>query len=60
MQVEMDALKGQRNKSVLELLRDSHVRWQCLSLVTVYTAIQFCGISAVNIIKHYLSLYDTL
>ncbi|XP_017306280.1 solute carrier family 2 member 9, like 1 [Ictalurus punctatus] len=49
MQVEMDALKGQRNKSVLELLRDSHVRWQCLSLVTVYTAIQFCGISAISV-----------
>ncbi|XP_053508345.1 solute carrier family 2, facilitated glucose transporter member 9-like, partial [Ictalurus furcatus] len=49
MQVEMDALKGQRNKSLLELLRDSHVRWQCLSLVTIYTAIQFCGISAISV-----------
>ncbi|KAF4093602.1 hypothetical protein AMELA_G00003800 [Ameiurus melas] len=49
MQVELDTLRGQRNKSSLELLRDSRVRWQCFSLITVYTAIQFCGISAISV-----------
>ncbi|KAI5607066.1 solute carrier family 2 (facilitated glucose transporter), member 9-like 1 [Silurus asotus] len=52
MQMEQDALKGQRSRSVLELLKDSEVRWQCLSLVILYEAIQFCGIAGISLFAY--------
>ncbi|KAB5536847.1 hypothetical protein PHYPO_G00112020 [Pangasianodon hypophthalmus] len=52
MQVEQATLKGQRSKSLLELLRDSRVRWQCLSVVILYESIQFSGIRGISVFTY--------
>ncbi|KAG7319233.1 hypothetical protein KOW79_017707 [Hemibagrus wyckioides] len=54
MQEEQAALKGQRNKNLFELLTDSTVRWQCLSLVVLFGCIQFCGIAGISIFAYSL------
>lgn len=53
MQMEQASLKGQQSKSLLDLLRDTQVRSQCLCLFILFEAIQFCGIGGVNIPEHY-------
>ncbi|XP_047661695.1 solute carrier family 2 member 9, like 1 [Tachysurus fulvidraco] len=52
MQEEQAALKGQCSKSLLELLTDSDIRWQCISLVVLNEAIQFCGISGISVFAY--------
>uniref|UniRef100_A0A8B9HW05 Solute carrier family 2, facilitated glucose transporter member 5 n=1 Tax=Astyanax mexicanus TaxID=7994 RepID=A0A8B9HW05_ASTMX len=49
MLVEKDAMKGERSKTLLELLRDQRVRWQLLTVFFINVAIQFCGISAFSV-----------
>ncbi|XP_072522318.1 solute carrier family 2, facilitated glucose transporter member 9-like [Salminus brasiliensis] len=49
MQVEKAALKGERSKTLLELLRDRSARWQLLTVLFIHMAIQFCGISAFSV-----------
>ncbi|KAK3512935.1 hypothetical protein QTP70_030617 [Hemibagrus guttatus] len=48
MQEEQAAQQGQHNKSLLELLTDPTIRWQCLSLVVLSQCIQFSGVSGIN------------
>uniref|UniRef100_A0A8B9JNJ6 Solute carrier family 2 member 9, like 1 n=1 Tax=Astyanax mexicanus TaxID=7994 RepID=A0A8B9JNJ6_ASTMX len=45
MLVEQAAQKGERSKTLLELLRDQSVRWQLLTMFVLNAAIQFGGIS---------------
>ncbi|KAM6984846.1 solute carrier family 2, facilitated glucose transporter member 11-like [Aplochiton taeniatus] len=47
MQVEHAALKGVRCHTVLELILEQSVRWQFLTVVVVFSTVQFCGINAV-------------
>ncbi|XP_019911154.1 solute carrier family 2 member 9, like 1 isoform X2 [Esox lucius] len=49
MLLEQAAIKGETSKSLLELLRDTRVRWQLVTMVMVYSCIQFCGITAINV-----------
>lgn len=53
---EEQAVIGEgHNKSLLDLLRDKHLRWQVFSLLVINASIQFSGASAVNqssIINH--------
>ncbi|XP_036415856.1 solute carrier family 2, facilitated glucose transporter member 11-like [Colossoma macropomum] len=49
MLLEQAALRGERSKTLLELLRDRNVRWQILSLLVLQEAIEFCGISAFSL-----------
>ncbi|KAI1890946.1 hypothetical protein AGOR_G00158820 [Albula goreensis] len=48
MVAEQAAIKGQRSQSLLELLRDSHARWQLITMLVINVSIQFCGISAIS------------
>ncbi|XP_037388072.1 solute carrier family 2, facilitated glucose transporter member 9-like isoform X2 [Pygocentrus nattereri] len=56
MLVEQAALRGERSKTLLELLRDQNVRWQICSLVIIQEAMEFCGISALNL--HSYSIFQ--
>uniref|UniRef100_A0A3B1JXS6 Solute carrier family 2 member 9, like 1 n=1 Tax=Astyanax mexicanus TaxID=7994 RepID=A0A3B1JXS6_ASTMX len=46
MLVEQAAQKGERSKTLLELLRDQSVRWQLLTMFVLNAAIQFGGVPA--------------
>uniref|UniRef100_A0A8B9JND6 Solute carrier family 2 member 9, like 1 n=1 Tax=Astyanax mexicanus TaxID=7994 RepID=A0A8B9JND6_ASTMX len=50
MLVEQAAQKGERSKTLLELLRDQSVRWQLLTMFVLNAAIQFGGVPAVSYI----------
>ncbi|XP_017567119.2 solute carrier family 2, facilitated glucose transporter member 9-like isoform X1 [Pygocentrus nattereri] len=52
MLVEQAALRGERSKTLLELLRDQNVRWQICSLVIIQGAVEFCGISALSLYSY--------
>ncbi|XP_076848553.1 solute carrier family 2, facilitated glucose transporter member 11-like isoform X1 [Brachyhypopomus gauderio] len=45
---EQASLKGERSKTLQELLRDKSVRWQLLTLLVLIEGIQFCGISGIS------------
>ncbi|MGH0179727.1 UNVERIFIED_CONTAM: hypothetical protein FKN15_002620 [Acipenser sinensis] len=45
---EQAAIKGEKPKSVWELLRDRSLRWQLITMVVTLTAIQFCGVSIIS------------
>lgn len=45
---EKASLQGVRSHSVLELFRNRGVRWQLLTVVVCFTALQLCGINAVS------------
>ncbi|KAI4875096.1 hypothetical protein NFI96_011650, partial [Prochilodus magdalenae] len=49
MLVEQAALRGERSKTLLELLRDRSVRWQLLSMFVIFEAVQFSGITAFSL-----------
>ncbi|XP_072522324.1 solute carrier family 2, facilitated glucose transporter member 9-like [Salminus brasiliensis] len=49
MLVEQAALKGERSKTLLELLKDQSARWQLLTMFVVNGAIQFSGVSAITV-----------
>ncbi|KAL7843636.1 hypothetical protein AOLI_G00251480 [Acnodon oligacanthus] len=49
MLLEQAALRGERSKTLLELLRDRNVRWQLLSLLIIQECIEFCGPSALSL-----------
>lgn len=48
MSEEQAVIGEEHNKSLLDLLRDKHLRWQVLSLLVINGCIQFSGVSAVN------------
>lgn len=48
---EKAAQQGIRNYSVLELIQNRSVRWQLLTVLVTYTALQLCGINAVSHVK---------
>ncbi|KAL6464385.1 hypothetical protein MHYP_G00267020 [Metynnis hypsauchen] len=56
MLLEQAALRGERSKTLLELLRDRNVRWQLLSLLIIQEAIEFCGISVLSL--HSFSIFQ--
>jgi len=45
---EQVVIGEEHNRSLLDLLRDKHLRWQIFSLLVMNGCIQFSGISAVN------------
>ncbi|KAG9260613.1 solute carrier family 2, facilitated glucose transporter member 9-like [Astyanax mexicanus] len=49
MLVEQAAQKGERSKTLLELLRDQSVRWQLLTMFVLNAAIQFGGVPAISV-----------
>ncbi|KAJ8409290.1 hypothetical protein AAFF_G00234880 [Aldrovandia affinis] len=49
MVAEQAAIKGQQSQSLVELLRDRHVRWQLLTMLVINISIQFSGISAISV-----------
>lgn len=48
MSEEQAVIGEKHNKTLLDLLRDKHLRWQILSLLVIIGCIQFSGVSAVN------------
>lgn len=48
MLAEQAVIGEEHNKSLLDLLRDKHLRWQILSMLVINGCLQFSGISAVN------------
>lgn len=48
---EKAAQQGIRSHSVLELIQNPSVRWQLLTVLVSYTALQLCGINAVSHVK---------
>ncbi|XP_043107480.1 solute carrier family 2 member 9, like 1 [Puntigrus tetrazona] len=49
MLAEQAVIGEEHNKSVLDLLRDKHLRWQVLSVIVLNGCIQFSGISAITV-----------
>ncbi|KAM6980848.1 solute carrier family 2 member 9, like 1 [Aplochiton taeniatus] len=49
MLTEQASIKGVNSKSLLQLLKDRSVRWQLITMVVIYTSIQFSGISAISV-----------
>ncbi|XP_066529373.1 solute carrier family 2, facilitated glucose transporter member 9-like [Hoplias malabaricus] len=49
MLVEQSALKGERSKTPMELLRDRSMRWQVLCTFAINGGVQFCGIAAFSV-----------
>ncbi|XP_030634468.1 solute carrier family 2 member 9, like 1 [Chanos chanos] len=49
MRAEQTAIRGEHSKSLLELVRDTNLRWQLISVLVLSGAIQFCGISAISV-----------
>lgn len=45
---EKAALEGVRSHSVLELIQNQSLRWQLLTVLVGFTALQLCGINAVS------------
>ncbi len=45
---EKAALQGVRNRSVMELIRTTSIRWQVLTIFITYTSMQLCGINSVS------------
>ncbi|MGH0177506.1 UNVERIFIED_CONTAM: hypothetical protein FKN15_075382 [Acipenser sinensis] len=45
---EQAAIKGEKPKSVWELLQDRSLRWQLITMVVTLTAIQFSGVSIIS------------
>lgn len=45
---EKVALQSFRSHSVMELIQNRAVRWQLLTIVVTFTALQLCGINAVS------------
>ncbi|XP_056591482.1 solute carrier family 2, facilitated glucose transporter member 9-like [Triplophysa dalaica] len=48
MLAEQAVIQGENSKSLLDMLRVKHLRWQVLSLLVICGCIQFCGISAIT------------
>ncbi|CAF87807.1 unnamed protein product, partial [Tetraodon nigroviridis] len=48
---EKAAQQGIRSHSVLELMRNRSLRWQLLTVLVSYLALQLCGINAVSLVK---------
>lgn len=48
---EKAAQQGIRSHSVLELIQNRNVRWQLLTVLVSYPAMQLCGINAVSHVK---------
>ncbi|KAJ7998954.1 hypothetical protein DPEC_G00210350 [Dallia pectoralis] len=49
MLLEQTAIKGETSKTLLELLRDTSVQWQLVTMVMVYSCIQFSGVTAISV-----------
>ncbi|XP_067288111.1 solute carrier family 2 member 9, like 1 isoform X2 [Pseudorasbora parva] len=48
--LEEQAVIGEEpSKGLMDLLRDKHLRWQVLSLLVIYGAIHFSGVSAITV-----------
>ncbi|KAK1161418.1 solute carrier family 2, facilitated glucose transporter member 11-like, partial [Acipenser oxyrinchus oxyrinchus] len=45
---EQAAIKGEKPKSVWELLRDRSLRWQLITMVVTLTTVQFSGVSIIS------------
>lgn len=45
---EKSALQSVRSHSLMELIRNQTLRWQLLTIVVTFTALQLCGINAVS------------
>lgn len=45
---EKVALQSFRSHSVMELIQNRAVRWQLLTIIVTFTALQLCGINAVS------------
>lgn len=48
---EKVALEGVRSHSVLQLIQNQSLRWQLLTILVGFTALQLCGINAVSHVK---------
>ena len=48
MMKEKAALQSVHSHSVLELIQNRKVRWQLLTIIATFTALQLCGINAVS------------
>ncbi|XP_056591051.1 solute carrier family 2, facilitated glucose transporter member 9-like isoform X1 [Triplophysa dalaica] len=49
MLAEQAVIQGENSKSLLDMLRVKHLRWQVLSLLVICGSIQFCGITAITV-----------
>uniref|UniRef100_A0A8C1Z6M9 Solute carrier family 2, facilitated glucose transporter member 5 n=1 Tax=Cyprinus carpio TaxID=7962 RepID=A0A8C1Z6M9_CYPCA len=49
MLAEQAVIGEEHNKSLLDLLRDKHLRWQILSILVINGCLQFSGISAITV-----------
>uniref|UniRef100_A0A4W5P9C7 Solute carrier family 2 member 11, like n=1 Tax=Hucho hucho TaxID=62062 RepID=A0A4W5P9C7_9TELE len=51
MLVEHASMNGVRSHTVLDLILDQTIRWQLLTILVVFTTLQFSGINAVSCMK---------
>ncbi|XP_050978344.1 solute carrier family 2 member 9, like 1 [Labeo rohita] len=49
MLAEQAVIGKEHNKSLLDLLREKHLRWQVLSMVVINGCIQFSGVAAITV-----------
>ncbi|XP_051531514.1 solute carrier family 2, facilitated glucose transporter member 9-like [Myxocyprinus asiaticus] len=49
MLAEQEVIGGKHSKSLLDLLRDKHLRWQVLSMLVINGCIQFSGVSPISV-----------
>ncbi|XP_065098188.1 solute carrier family 2 member 9, like 1 [Paramisgurnus dabryanus] len=49
MLAEQAVIRGENNKTLLDMLRVKHLRWQNLSLLVICVGIQFSGITAISV-----------
>ncbi|MGH0144208.1 UNVERIFIED_CONTAM: hypothetical protein FKN15_047068 [Acipenser sinensis] len=47
MVLEHAAIKGEKSKSVLELILEKSLKWQLLTVIVTFTTLQLCGINAI-------------
>ncbi|KAM4808095.1 uncharacterized protein WCC33_003115 [Rhinophrynus dorsalis] len=54
MLAEQDAIRGQKPKSLCELIREPTLRWQLLTIVVLSSAMQLCGNDAMYFYSSYI------
>lgn len=60
---EKAAMQSVRSHSVVELIQNQTVRWQLLTILITFTALQLCGINAVsdiNAVQHFDEMLTAL
>jgi len=63
MIAEQEAIRGEKSKSVCDLVRDKSVRWQFITLFLVSSCMQLIGVNVVHVLlfsAYKLTVYSFL